>query len=137
MGCIPCWAGSGESLKLQAARSNWRTRLQPRTEGPPLNPAKNAALSQAPLDRDLYSQALKAKGHISLKAVHDEYERLVWQKVRPDGSHDEKNDRSIVENISENEQRQDQSRSRKSAQDDKWSFCLTAGTLLPANQERP
>ena len=29
------------------------------------------------------------------------------------------------------------SRSRKSAQDDKWSFCLTAGTLWPANQERP
>ena len=27
--------------------------------------------------------------------------------------------------------------SRKSAQDDKWSFCLTAGTLVPANQERP
>ena len=74
---------------------------------PASNAAKNAALSQAPLDRDLYSQALKAKGHISLKAVHDEYERLVWQKVRPDGSHDEKNDRSIVENISENEQGQD------------------------------
>ena len=30
-----------------------------------------------------------------------------------------------------------QSRSRKSAQRDKWSFCLTAGTLWPANQERP
>jgi len=30
-----------------------------------------------------------------------------------------------------------ESRSRKSAQDDKWSFCLMAGTLLPANQERP
>jgi hypothetical protein len=30
-----------------------------------------------------------------------------------------------------------QSRSRKSAQDDKWSFCLTTGTLCPANQERP
>src|SRR5436190_14731672 len=30
-----------------------------------------------------------------------------------------------------------QSRSRKSAQGDKWSFCLTAGTLWPANQERP
>jgi hypothetical protein len=30
-----------------------------------------------------------------------------------------------------------QSRSRKSAQDDRWSFCLTAGTLKPANQERP
>jgi hypothetical protein len=28
------------------------------------------------------------------------------------------------------------SRLRKSAQDDKWSFCLTAGTLCPANQER-
>ena len=30
----------------------------------------------------------------------------------------------------------DQSRSRKSAQDDKWSFCLTAGRLCPTNQER-
>jgi hypothetical protein len=30
-----------------------------------------------------------------------------------------------------------ESRSRKSAQDDKWSFCLTAGRLWPANQERP
>ena len=29
-----------------------------------------------------------------------------------------------------------ESRSRKSAQDDKWSFCLRAGTLCPANQER-
>ena len=26
---------------------------------------------------------------------------------------------------------------RKSAQDAKWSFCLTAGTLCAANQERP
>jgi hypothetical protein len=26
--------------------------------------------------------------------------------------------------------------SRKSEQDDKWSFCLIAGTLCPANQER-
>src|ERR1035437_1501202 len=29
------------------------------------------------------------------------------------------------------------SRSRKSAQGDKWSFCLMAGTLCSANQERP
>jgi len=29
-----------------------------------------------------------------------------------------------------------ESRSRKSARDDKWSFCLTAGTLCAANQER-
>jgi hypothetical protein len=27
--------------------------------------------------------------------------------------------------------------SRKSEQGDKWSFCLTAGTLCPANQEKP
>ena len=26
-----------------------------------------------------------------------------------------------------------ESRLRKSAQDDKWSFCLTTGTLCPAN----
>jgi hypothetical protein len=32
-------------------------------------------------------------------------------------------------------EREAQSWSRKSAQDDKWSFCLTAGTLCPANQE--
>jgi hypothetical protein len=28
-------------------------------------------------------------------------------------------------------------RPRKFGQGDKWSFCLTAGTLWPANQERP
>ncbi len=27
-------------------------------------------------------------------------------------------------------------RPQESEQDDKWSFCLTAGTLCPANQER-
>jgi hypothetical protein len=30
----------------------------------------------------------------------------------------------------------DESRPQESEQDDKWSFCLTAGTLCPANQER-
>src|ERR1035441_3088166 len=30
----------------------------------------------------------------------------------------------------------EESWSRKSAQADKWNFCLTAGTLWPANQER-
>ena len=30
-----------------------------------------------------------------------------------------------------------QSRPQKSERDDKWSFCLTADTLGPANQERP
>ena len=28
-----------------------------------------------------------------------------------------------------------ESRSRKSVQFDKWNICLTAGTVLPANQE--
>lgn len=31
----------------------------------------------------------------------------------------------------------EQSRPQESEQDDKWSFCLTAGTLCPVNQERP
>jgi len=31
---------------------------------------------------------------------------------------------------------QGQSRPQESEQDDKWSFCLTAGTLCPANQEK-
>jgi hypothetical protein len=31
----------------------------------------------------------------------------------------------------------EESWSRKSERGDKWSFCLTAGTLCPANQERP
>jgi high-affinity nickel-transport protein len=30
-----------------------------------------------------------------------------------------------------------QSRPQESEQEGKWSFCLTAGTLCPANQERP
>jgi hypothetical protein len=29
------------------------------------------------------------------------------------------------------------SRPQESAQGDKWSFCLTAGTLCPSNQEKP
>jgi hypothetical protein len=29
-----------------------------------------------------------------------------------------------------------ESRLRESAQGDKWSFCLTAGKIWPANQER-
>ena len=72
------------------------------------NAGKTVALFANPLDRDLYSQALKAKGHISLKAVHDEYERLIRQKVRLEDSHYDKNESSIIENISKHEQRQDE-----------------------------
>ena len=70
------------------------------------NVEKNVSLLQVPLDRDLYGQALKAKGAISLKAVHDEYERLVWRKLRSDESNDDANDDPLIENISKNEQRQ-------------------------------
>ena len=31
----------------------------------------------------------------------------------------------------------DQRRPQESGQDDKWSFCLTLGTLCPVNQEIP
>jgi DNA-directed RNA polymerase specialized sigma24 family protein len=31
--------------------------------------------------------------------------------------------------------RREESRPRKSGQDDRWSFCLTAGTLCPSNRE--
>jgi hypothetical protein len=72
------------------------------------NAAKGATLSHTPMDRNLYSQALRAKGHISLMAVHDEYERLVWQKIRPDNSHDGETDGSPATNVFENAQRQDE-----------------------------
>ena len=75
-------------------------------ERPVQNVEKNTSLLQVPLDRDLYGQALKAKGFISLKAVHDEYERLVWRKLRSDESNDDANDDPLIENISKNEQRQ-------------------------------
>jgi hypothetical protein len=75
---------------------------------PARNAEKNAALLQAPLDHDLYGQALKSKGPISLKAVDDEYERLLWQKLRPDNSYHTANDGSTIKDISSNEQSQDE-----------------------------
>jgi hypothetical protein len=74
---------------------------------PALNAEKNVALLQAPLDRYLYSQALKAKGHNSLRAVHDEYERMVRQKAPPDNSRDG-GDTSIIDNVAKNERRPDE-----------------------------
>src|SRR5262245_20535609 len=44
---------------------------------------------------------------------------------------------SSLENLATLYATQGQSRSRKSGQGGKWNFCLTAGTLWPANQERP
>jgi hypothetical protein len=70
---------------------------------PALAAEMNVARLRAPLDRGLYSQALKAKGHISLRAVHDEYERTVRQKAPPDNARDEE-DASIIDNVAKNEQ---------------------------------
>ena len=74
---------------------------------PALNAEKDAAFLQVPLDRGLYSQALKAKGRISLRAVHDEYERMVRQTAPPDNSRDG-DDASIIDNVAKNEQRPDE-----------------------------
>jgi len=46
-------------------------------------------------------------------------------------------DRHIVPNLGTLKVRDIKSWPRKSAQEDRWSFCLTAGTLCPANQEIP
>jgi hypothetical protein len=70
--------------------------------------ARDAALSRAPLDRDLYSQALKSKGYVSLKAVHDEYEQLVSQKLQRDKSDEGEIDDQRLENNSKNDQREDE-----------------------------
>jgi hypothetical protein len=70
----------------------------------------NAALLQGPLDHDLYGQALRAKGPISLKAVDDEYERLLWQKPRPNNSHHAAHDDSTIKDNSRNEERQDETK---------------------------
>ena len=45
--------------------------------------------------------------------------------------------RDVSSTISARRHRRGKSWRRKSVQADRWSFCLTAGRLLPANQERP
>jgi hypothetical protein len=50
--------------------------------------ARNAALISEPTDYGLLKQAEDSKGHISPKAVMDEYNRLILQKIernRPRG----------------------------------------------------
>jgi hypothetical protein len=42
---------------------------------------------------------------------------------------------SFLDNCRTVEPLERQSRLRESAQGDKWSFCLTAGKIWPANQE--
>jgi hypothetical protein len=92
---------SGGAIQLKKAPAAENAR-------PARNAEKNAALLQAPLDHDLYGQALKSKGPSSLKAVDDEYERLLWHKPRPDNSHHAVNEGSTNKDISSNEQSQDE-----------------------------
>jgi hypothetical protein len=42
--------------------------------------ARNVTLATQPTDHDLMRQAERNAGHISLKAVSDEYNRLILQK---------------------------------------------------------
>lgn len=72
------------------------------------NGLPNVALSRAPLDRDLYSQALKSKGYMSLKAVHEEYEQLVSKKLQREKSNEGEIDDQRLENNSKNDQRQNE-----------------------------
>jgi hypothetical protein len=44
---------------------------------------RSAILLYAPHDRELWDQACAAKNHISLKAVDDEYCRLILEKYGP------------------------------------------------------
>ena len=72
------------------------------------NGQTNVAFSRASLDRDLYSQALKSNRYMSLKAVNDEYERLVSQKLQRDKSNEGEIDDPRSENNSKNDQRYDE-----------------------------
>ena len=44
---------------------------------------QSAVLLQAPRDKELWERAYAAKNHISLKAVDDEYCRLILEKYGP------------------------------------------------------
>ena len=90
----------GRKPKISAAMNKGKNARFAEIERPVWNTEKSSALLRAPLNRDLYGQALRAKGSISLKAVDEEYGRLVWQRLRPDDSNDDVND----------EQRQDQAK---------------------------
>jgi len=63
----------------------WFDRLFGRTLGPTSQLfAKFRRKSQAPRDPDLLKIAKDRKGHISRKAVRDEYNRLVLEKYAND-----------------------------------------------------
>ena len=62
----------------RAEKASWEEKIS----APVTSIEKSIALLSARTDRALLDKAEKAKGHISMAAVHDEYGRLVWQKIR-------------------------------------------------------
>jgi hypothetical protein len=48
--------------------------------------AESITLAFQPIDEELLQQAERSKGHISLKAVSDEYVRLLLEMHKPDAS---------------------------------------------------
>jgi hypothetical protein len=46
---------------------------------------RSAVLLSAPHDPALWAEAERRAGHVSLKAISDEYERLAYEKYRPRG----------------------------------------------------
>ena len=62
----------------------WFDRLFGRTPGPNKLFARFRKKSWAPTDPDLLKIAKDRKGHISRKAVRDEYNRLVLEKYAHD-----------------------------------------------------
>jgi hypothetical protein len=64
----------------------WFDRLFGKIPGPPANKlfARFKRKSRAPTDPDLLKIAKDRKGHISRKAVHAEYNRLIQEKYAND-----------------------------------------------------
>ena len=82
------------------------------------------------LSTETAERVINATGHIVIPGGIDPHVHLHHVWFKPDGS-------QLVTAGPEQVGRAAQSWSRKSERGDKWSFCLTAGTLCPANQERP
>ena len=62
----------------------WFDRLFGRTPGPTSLFARFSKKSRAPTDPDLLKIAKDRKGHVSRRAVRDEYNRLLLEKYSQD-----------------------------------------------------
>ena len=65
------------------------------------------------------------KAHLYEQHAKGAYDEATWARIERDIIAAGREGRVVGE-----------SRLRESAQGDKWSFCLTAGKIWPANQER-